>query len=173
MGLVALGLVLICARLLRNRSAAWLVNWNFAAMTAVLVAAAATDLAAPAAFWNVRHPREIAGRPPTLDLCYLRELGDAAILPLLEVESGPASPRLRATAAYLRIQQMSRLRVRQGDWRTWTWRGQRRLAAAERAVAAGGRPTVWAGPILNCDGSVYDRPVIAPAPLTPAASARS
>lgn len=173
MALVALGLVLICARLLRNRSAAWLVNWNFAAMVATLIAAAVIDLAVPAATWNVRHAREVAGRGPSLDLCYLAELGDAAILPLIEIERTPTSPALRNTATSLRLRQIEHLRQRQGDWRTWTWRGQRRLAAAEQELAIYLLPDSRSGPTLDCD---WTRPpaLLPPAPpLTPPAETRS
>lgn len=172
MALVALGLVLICARLLWNRSAAWLVNWNFAAMVAILVAAAVTDLAVPAATWNVRHAREIAGEGPSLDLCYLSELGDAGIQPLIHVEQAPVSPALRSTAINLRIRQVERLRTRQADWRTWTWRGHRRLAAAERELAAYNLPRLWIGPAMSCDWTRPPAPAPAP-PLTPPSEARS
>ncbi|RZM10675.1 MAG: DUF4173 domain-containing protein [Sphingomonas sp.] len=73
MALVAVGLVLVCWRLLAGRSAAWLVNANALAAAATLVAANAVDLGAIAARWNV----DRASRRPAPDG---REC-DGAIIP--------------------------------------------------------------------------------------------
>ena len=59
MGLVATGLVLICWRLLRGKTAVWLINTNSAAV--LLVAASVVDLGELAAAWNVGHSREAGG----------------------------------------------------------------------------------------------------------------
>jgi len=140
MGLVGVGLVLICVRLIAGRSASWLIGANTAAMAAVLTAVAVADIGAVAAAWNVRHAREITGRAgaPRLDLCHLRELGPAALLPLARLEALPGKPeKLALAVSAARAAALKELEIRQANWRTWTWRGQRRLDAA-RAMGAGG-----------------------------------
>ena len=83
MGLVGLGLVLICWRMLRGRSGAWLINANAAAALVVLAAGCVVDLGAVAAAWNVRHARETGGQGAGLDVCYLNELGPSALVSLV------------------------------------------------------------------------------------------
>lgn len=150
MALVAVGLVLICVRLMREKSASWLIGTNTAAMALVLTVIAAADIGAVAAAWNVRHAREVTGvaSDPSLDAPYLRELGPAALLPLVELNGRPLPPELAAEVDGARKAAQIELTARQSHWRTWTWRGQRRLDAAR---AAGGWKT--------------------PAPLTPLAQA--
>jgi hypothetical protein len=159
MALVAIGLVLICYRLLRGRSGAWLINANLAAALLVLTACSAMDLGGMAAAWNVRHAREVGGRGAALDLCYLRALGPSALLPLIELESGPLPAELRGRVAWLRSRAMTDLAERQADWHGWTVRGARRLAAATALVEQ--RRLAQVGGNRLCDG----RP-IPPGPLT-------
>jgi hypothetical protein len=92
MALVAVGLVLICVRLWRRKSGPWLINANLAAALLALTACSVIDLGAVAARWNVRHAREVGGAGVRLDLCYLNDLGPAALLPLVELESRPIGP---------------------------------------------------------------------------------
>lgn len=134
MGLVALGLALICIRLLKGKSAAWLINTNAAAAAAVLAAAAIIDLGAVAAQWNVRHAQQAGGRGAPIDLCYLVSLGDSALLPLIEFEQRTLPGSLPVWVADARFSAHHRLREAQSDWRTWTPRGARRLAAADILV---------------------------------------
>lgn len=84
--LVGFGLATICWRLLRDRSSAWLVNVNLAATAIVLTAICFLDLGTLPAYWNVRHAREVGGTGAALDLCYLGQQGESALLPLLELE---------------------------------------------------------------------------------------
>ena len=138
MALVALGLVLICVRLVREKSASWLVGVNAAALAAVLSAVAITDIGAVAAAWNVRHAREVTGDPrdPSLDVVYLRELGPAALVPLARLTAEPLAAPTAAEARAARRLVEAELAARQAHWRTWTWRGQRRLDAARRIAPA-------------------------------------
>lgn len=62
MVLVGVGLGLICWRLLRNKSANWLINANVGTTLVVLAIVSAVDLGAVAASWNTRHAREIDGQ---------------------------------------------------------------------------------------------------------------
>jgi hypothetical protein len=154
MALVAIGLVLICWRIWQRRTGTWLVNANLAAALLVLTACAWVDLGAVAARWNVTHAREVGGRGTQLDLCYLDQLGDSSLLALVDLESRPLPPVLRERASALRNLQMDRLQAEQGDWHGWTWRGARRLAAAEARIAERRLPrfTAPAGP---CPPSPY------------------
>ncbi|CAN7215331.1 DUF4173 domain-containing protein [Phenylobacterium sp. LjRoot225] len=157
MALVALGLALIAWRLLRGKSSSWLINANAAAAGLVLGICATVDLGAVAAAWNVRHARELGTGGAELDLCYLRSLGPAALVPLSELQQGPLPPSLRPRVANVRNMVMLNLIDRQRDARSWTWRGARRSA---RAQALAGPPTVIAR--SRCDGTPK------PPPLTPA-----
>lgn len=161
MGLVAIGLVLVCLRLLRNKSGAWLINANMLAALLVLGACTCFDLGRVAATWNVRHAREVGGRGVQLDLCYLRELGPSALLPLLELETRPDLPApFRARVVALRARIMDNLDVRQADWHGWTLRNAGRLAAAQAIVAERDLP-VGRGSAPDCDTSGF------PVPPTP------
>jgi hypothetical protein len=150
MGLVAIGLVLICWRLLRNRSAAWLINANMVAALLVLAACACADLGQVTASWNVRHAREVGGRGVQLDLCYLRDLGPSALLPLIELETRPNLPEpFRNKVVGVRTRMMERLAAAQADWHGWTLRNADRLAEARRIVAEHRLPA-WGGDLLDC-----------------------
>jgi hypothetical protein len=159
MGLVAVGLMLICWRLLAGRSAAWLVNANALALGIVLAASSVVDFGAVAAAWNVRHAREAGGEGAALDVCYLERLGPAALVSLAELEQRSLPPELRARVAGVREGVQMRLEGGQTDWREWTFRGQRRL---DKARSLPGRPV----PELEkryCDGRLAHPPAT-PAP---------
>lgn len=145
MALVAVGLALICVRIWRGKSGAWLINANFGAALLALTACSAVDLGAVAAAWNVRHAREVGGRGAGLDYCYLWSLKSSALLPLVEMESRPLRPDVRAKVQWLRNLAMDRLETDQGDWHGWTFRGARRLAKANGLVASRRLPRVPAG----------------------------
>lgn len=141
MGLVAVGLILIGVRLLRDKSSSWLINANVLAAAVVLLATSLVDLGAVAAHWNTRNAREIGGHGPPLDLGYLRGLGGAALVPLTKLEGRlPPTPQREALTA-TRLRLMADLRSQQADWRTWSWRDQRRLDQAQ-ALAARRPPLV-------------------------------
>jgi hypothetical protein len=166
MALVAVGLVLICYRIWRGRSGAWLVNANCAAALTVLTGCAAVDLGETAAAWNVRHTREAGGTGAALDLCYLVQLGDSALLPLIDLESGRIGPVLRDRVAWGRHVLHADLEAKQADWRTWTVRGARRLALVRERIAAGRLPSVDPEG-RGCNGiRLYD-PALPPEPVAP------
>lgn len=134
MALVAFGLATICWRLLRQRSAAWLINMNMAALTLILTAASFTDLGAIAAQWNVRHAREAGGKGAALDLCYLEGLQDSSLLPLLELETrSDLRPDLRERVQAVRMQVYANMLRKQQS--AWTWLRTRRLQAASKLIA--------------------------------------
>ncbi|WP_157217076.1 DUF4153 domain-containing protein [Flavisphingomonas formosensis] len=154
MALVAIGLLLVCWRLLAGHSARWLINANALAAAIVLTGFSLADVDAISARWNVGHAREMGGRGQPLDLCYLRDLGASALLPLIDVERHAPQTELRDRAAAIRVDLLAGLAARQADWHQWTWRGARRLAAARAAL--GPHPLVpRAAPYgRDCDGSI-------------------
>ena len=127
MVLVAIGLMLILWRMLRNRSAHWLINANVLVALVALAGISVIDLGAIAAGWNVRHAREVGGRGVELDLGYLHSLGAPALVPLVRLEQATDNPGLRNRAAAVRREILADVRHRQGHWRGWTWRDHRRL----------------------------------------------
>lgn len=152
MGLVATGLILICWRMLREKSASWLINANLAAATAVLMTFCFVDAGAVAAWWNVRHAHEVTGSGRNLDLCYLGQLGPSALLPLIELEGQPIAPSFRERVHAVRsgIQQEMTYAIAHGGS---TWRNERRLAAADERLRLLQPVAMRPGP-RNCDGSL-------------------
>lgn len=127
MGLVALGLVLICWRLLARKSSGWLLNANVLAAGVVLLGCSVIDLGAVAAAWNVRHAREVGGKGVNLDLCYMERLGGASIVSLAKLEQGPVDPIFRERVRFVRRHMTAYVAEQQEDWRAWRWRDARRL----------------------------------------------
>jgi hypothetical protein len=153
MALVALGLGLILWRLLRGKSAAWLINANALAACLVLSVSSLVDFDALAAAWNVRHAHEVGGRGADLDLCYLYNMGSPALIPLADLERRPLSQAFAHRIHAVRQDLTYRARREQGrDWRALTWRTQRRLAQA-KAVAGESFPAEDSG--RRCDGNPY------------------
>ncbi|QGP81203.1 DUF4153 domain-containing protein [Sphingobium sp. CAP-1] len=165
MALVAFGLATICWRLLRGRSAGWLINVNLAATGLVLGALCFIDLGAIAAQWNVRHAREVGGRGVALDLCYMNELGDSAVLPLLALEQRPdLHPVFRERVQATRIRSVDRLEADQ--FRYWSLLGQQRLDEA-RGMLAQVRPVALTPGDRDCTGGLIPPPDPAPAATVP------
>jgi hypothetical protein len=134
MALVAVGLALIQWRMLRNRSASWLINANALAAGAVLAVCCVVDLGAIAAAWNVTHAREVGGRGAPLDLCHMRTLGGGAVVSLARMELWPLPEELRERVVWTRRDMTADLLKRQADWRGWRWRDARRLARVRALI---------------------------------------
>ena len=130
MGLVAIGLVLVLWRMLKEKSAGWLINTNLATSAALLFALCFIDLGEVSARWNIQHAREIDGTGAKLDLCYLYELGDSALIPLTELERSQGTNPLGKDAAAVRfdLQQQMEFERKGGGW---TLLGNHRLAKVE------------------------------------------
>jgi hypothetical protein len=164
MALVALGLVLICWRMLAGRSARWLINSNALAATIVLAASTVVDFQAMSAAWNVRHAREAGGGAGALDLCFLYRMGAPALLPLIELEQRPLTPEFRDRVRSVRQQIQygdaiwgSKGVVQyQADWGSWTWHNALRLAEARRRLGnAPDAPVATPkGHSRDCDGAI-------------------
>lgn len=135
MVLVALGLVLIVWRMLRGRSAAWLINANVAAALLVLTGCTVVDLGSIAAAWNVRHAREVGGKGAALDLCYLGRLGPSALTSLVALELRPdLKPDFAERLAWVRHEALTETIRGQLDG-GWTWRNSRRLLEVRGMLA--------------------------------------
>jgi len=154
MGLVALGLGLILWRLIKEKSGAWLINANCAALAVLLGGYAFVDTGALAAQWNFRHAREVDGTGAGIDLCYMAELGTSALLPLIELEQHPLDHALAGRVRTLRqmVQFRQQQLLREGGW---TLLGQRRLARAEALV---GTLHDYPGERFDCAGVPADEP---------------
>ena len=130
MGLVALGLILIVARIALNRSNRWLVGANLIALTIVLYSCSLLNFDAFIADYNVAHSREVSGRGMPIDINYLAQLGPQA-LPAIE-----RMMQIRADSTLVgchdRLIETQHLDM---SWRAWgfrSWRLQRRLEAEAR-----------------------------------------
>lgn len=163
MALVGFGLATICWRLLRDRSASWLININLAAVALVLAVLSFVDLGAIAAQWNVRHAREVGGRGVALDLCYLDHLGDSALLALLQLEQqSTIAPAFRERVEAVRARRLYELAVDQR--RGWSLLGQKRLTQARLIAAQAGPLRLMPGP-RACDGALIPPPPAAASPV--------
>lgn len=130
MGLVAIGLVLVLIRMLKNKSAGWLINANLAATGTILFALCFIDLGEVSARWNVQHARESDGTGAKLDLCYLDDLGNSALIPLTALEHAQGTSALGKKATALRYYRQRAMEY-QREGGGWTLLDNRRLAKVE------------------------------------------
>lgn len=119
MALVAIGLVLICVRILRSKSGLWLINANSLACVAVLYVCAFPDFNAVVADYNVRH--SLAKRGVALDITYLESLGPSSIAALTWFEDQDILTYKRQESAGARNRLTGILRCKLTDWRHWTF----------------------------------------------------
>jgi hypothetical protein len=130
MGLVALGLILIVARIALDRSNRWLVGGNLIALTIVVYSCSLMNFDAFIADYNIAHSREVSGKGMPIDTRYLTQLGPQA-LPAIE-----RMMQIRTDGTLVgchdRLVETQRLDV---AWRALgfrSWRLQRRLDAEAR-----------------------------------------
>ncbi|MFM5895181.1 MAG: DUF4153 domain-containing protein [Novosphingobium sp.] len=133
MALVAVGLVLVLVRMLRGKSASWLINANLVAAGLLLTPVCFIDLGAVSARWNVRHAKEIDGDGAKLDLCYLNELKGSALLSLVELERRPLPEPLHQQIRSVRNYVMQRMAQHSADG-GWSLALDYRLDKARRIV---------------------------------------
>jgi hypothetical protein len=140
MVLVALGLVLIVARIVLNRSNDWLIRANLITLTATLYICSLVNFAAIIADYNVGHSREAAGKGVWIDMNYLFSLGPQA-LPAIDraIALRGSDPTLVSRRGCLVEQQ----RREMASWRSWafrSWRLQRTLGAQQKSSITGCSP---------------------------------
>jgi hypothetical protein len=176
MALVALGLTLILWRMLKAKSARWLINANALAAASALTVSSVVDWGAVAAMWNVAHAKELTGSGSALDLCYLDGLGQSALPALLKLERSPLPAALHARVVRVRQDVLTGdwtyddgLAGQQANWRRWTLRGALRLAKAKALLGpAALQHLTPANAVWSCDGTITLAPAASPAPLTKA-----
>jgi hypothetical protein len=137
MVLVALGLLLIVARIVLGRPNDWLIGANLITLTAVLYVCSLVNFAGLIADYNVSHSREAGGKGVQIDTNYLSQLGPQA-LPAIE-----RTLPIRAFDTFLVSRRDSLVEEQRKDmasWRSWgfrSWRLQRYLDARQSSKAAG------------------------------------
>ncbi|ANW00473.1 hypothetical protein LMTR13_10145 [Bradyrhizobium icense] len=137
MVLVAVGLVLIVARIALNRSNDWLIRANLIALTATLYVCSLVNFAAIIADYNVSHSREAGGKGVWIDMNYLVSLGPQA-LPAIDraIALRGFDPALVSRRSCLVEQQKKET----ASWRSWGfrhWRLQRVLETQPKSSTAG------------------------------------
>lgn len=133
MALVALGLMLVMWRLLRGKSAAWLINTNAAAALALLLGCSFVDLNSVAARYNLAHARELGGGGGALDICHLQGMGVSALTALAQLEQRPAPEPIHLWARLLRENAQAQLTRDLAEYR-WSVLGALRLAEVRAAL---------------------------------------
>lgn len=120
--LVALGLMLIVARIALRRSNGWLVGANLISLAMTLYLCCFVNFPRVIADYNVDHSREISGQGQLLDKEYLLTLGPH-VVPSLDryLKHEAARPLLYSPATVFRGMAYGH-GVRMQDWRTWTVR---------------------------------------------------
>jgi hypothetical protein len=142
--LVAVGLVLIVARIALGRSNSWLTAMNLGSLAIALYACCFVNFAALIADYNVTHSRDMKGTGIMLDLGYLVSLGPQA-LPAIDRYLDHRKPV--STWWFTGKRNMLAAMHRDGSrgWRSWTWRNRQLTQYLKRA----GDTRVWQSP----DGS--------------------
>jgi hypothetical protein len=136
MGLVALGLILIVARIALNRSNRWLVGANLIALAIVLYSCSLVNFDGFIADYNLSHSNEMSGKGLNIDANYLLTLGPQA-LPALDKVIAHRSGDNCLVSRRDRLVEVQRQDL---AWRSWSfrnWRLQRRLDALAKAQPAG------------------------------------
>lgn len=128
MGLVALGLMLIVARIYLQRSNRWLINCNAAALYATLYVCCFVNFGGMIAQFNLNgcNTRWDKGVNSACDIEYLRrEVGVQALPALLRFEQGLNSGAAIGQAIEARRDLAWELTYAMRDWRQWTLRNWR------------------------------------------------
>lgn len=143
MGLVAMGIVLIVARIMLDKSNEWLLGANMLTLSAVLYTCCFVNFAAIIAHYNVTHSREMSGGGPELDWHYLRSLGPAAIPATELFFQRPEGIHPEAAMKYWTIRnEVDRFRTDQQNWRAWSFRNFRLARHFERPSALNAPVTI-------------------------------
>jgi hypothetical protein len=120
--LVAIGLVLIVARIMLNRSNEWLIGMNLTSLTATLYICALINFAGFIGEYNVTHVAESARNDLRLDVGYLVGLGPQA---LPAIDKAPQIPGNYQFLADGRIRLVEQQRQTMASWRNWGFRSFR------------------------------------------------
>jgi hypothetical protein len=141
MGLVAVGLAHIIARIALQKSNKWLLSANLSALSATLYACCFVNFAALIARYNVQHSYEMTGQGVALDIGYLREVGPQA-LPAIDEFLAGRDVLYDQQLAYLAAERDNLegwFRRDQENWRAWTFRDWRLMRWLDGKKAVGNR----------------------------------
>ncbi len=122
MALVAVGLILIMARIILEKPNAWLVRMNLLALAATLYGCALVNFNGLIADYNVTNSREAGRSGSAIDRDYLSSLGTQALpavrraMLLLPQDAG--LPRIHDRLLDQQVAEMA-------SWRSWSFRGWR------------------------------------------------
>jgi len=137
MALTAIGMVLIFARIYKNRSNRWLINSNALAIAAILYIACFVNMDSIIANYNVRHALEVTGTGEAIDLPYLQHLGSESLPALRWFQVNAKYSPSQATQAGLLITELeNELNSNTTNWRAWTWRNHRQLTVKSTPTQA-------------------------------------
>jgi uncharacterized protein DUF4153 len=125
MGLVAVGLILILARIILYRSNTWLIGGNLAALAVAAYVSSLVNFPYLIASYNVAHSREASGQGVGLDLSYLIDLGPQALPALDEYIARGAHPAARQPLTARRDNLAALYLGTMRDWRGWNFRAWR------------------------------------------------
>jgi Domain of unknown function (DUF4173) len=136
--LVAIGLVLIVARMVLERSNGWLVRMNLISLGITLYVCALVNFTAIIADYNVSHCKEASGQGVEIDVWYLVSLGPQALPAFdkaiaLRKDDGTNLVYRRNLLVDIQRQDMA-------SWRSWgfrSWRLQRYLDNRNKQSDAG------------------------------------
>ncbi|MBI1375295.1 MAG: DUF4173 domain-containing protein [Phycisphaera sp.] len=128
MGLVALGLVWLFVRIVRDRTNAWLLRVNTLAAVGLLYACCFLNLDGAIARYNVRHCRETTGRGPVLDVAYLESLGPESLPALRWFAEHDLDESQASGVNFTRKRLTVVLEDQTPNWRGWTLQRQRLTA---------------------------------------------
>jgi hypothetical protein len=133
--LVALGLLLIVARIILRRSDAWLIHANLIALTATIYICSLVNFAALIADYNVGHSREASGKGVWIDTNYLVQLGPQALPAIDKAILLPLTDRNLVSRRDSLVEQQ---RKDMASWRSWgfrSWRLQRLMDERQKSSA--------------------------------------
>lgn len=136
MGLVAIGLMLIVARMAFEQSNRWLILANLSALALSLYICAFVNFPAMIANYNVAHSQEVSGKGVVLDFAYLMSLGPQA-LPALDTFNQRGVPGPGVYGADSRAKLAAQLGEELRSWRAWSfrkWRLQRYLEGRAKHI---------------------------------------
>lgn len=122
MGLVAVGIVLIVARIVTRRSNRWLIGANALAGVALLYACCFPNGDRFIADHNVSRCREMRGHGSAIDLDYLKALGTDALPACRRLQREASDRAVRERAGRLADAARARLDRQLENWRGWTLR---------------------------------------------------
>ncbi|WP_296738429.1 DUF4173 domain-containing protein [Mesorhizobium sp.] len=133
MGLVAVGLALIIARIALAKSGEWLLSANLLTLSATLYACCYVNFAALIANYNVDYSFEMTGKGVPLDVWYVRSLGPNA-LPALGRYFDHQKKTFPDGEAGDGPDAMTELHFRTGkkNWHAWSFRGWRLLRTLDK-----------------------------------------